>query len=159
MHDDLFWDVEKRSGITRILREDKVIDLIADVGADVYQVAGAFVRCRVTESLLHDLFFIYLEGPMVVVLPPALLDAIINVRIVVAILRKSIMNQDGMQLIGPFLVFDVWGRHNVLELLNFILEALDLLFGCFLVLLQHRNRYFNFILLKLHVAMVKLVRR
>ena len=96
---------------------------------------------------------------MVVVLPPALLDPIINVLIVVAILRKSIMNQDGMQLIGPFLVFDVWGRHNVLELLNFILEALDLLFGCFLVLLQHRNRYFNFILLKLHVAMVKLVRR
>ena len=76
--------------------------------ADVDEVACALVGGRVAECLFHDLLLLDLEGAMIVVLPPALPDSIVNVRVVVPILRQAIVNQDRVQLVRPLLVLDVW---------------------------------------------------
>lgn len=151
---DLLRNVEQLGSVTCILRKYQVVNLIADVRANVHQVAGAFVSSRVTESLLHHLLLVDLERPMVIVLPPAFLYPVVNVRIVVAILSQPIVDQNSVQLVWPLLVLNVWGRDDVLEFLDFLLESLDLLFSRFLVLLQNCDCNFHLILFKLHVAVV-----
>lgn len=74
------------------------------------------------------------------------------------ILSQPVVDEDGVQLVRPLLVLDVRRGDNVLELLDFFLQALYLLFSSLLVFLKDSDRDLDFILLEVHVAVVELVR-
>lgn len=74
---------------------------------DVDEVAGTFVASSVAQSFLHNLFLFNFESHVVIVLPPALAYPIVNVRVVMTIFSKAIVNQYSVQLVRSFLVFDV----------------------------------------------------
>lgn len=95
---------------------------------------------------------------MVIVLPPAFLHAIVNVRIVVPILCQAVVDQDGVQLIRSLLVFDVRRRHDLLEFADFNLQSLDFGGSGFFVFFEHFKRDLDFILLKIHIGVVQLIR-
>jgi len=63
---------------------------------------------------------------MVIVLPPGLSDTIIDIRVIVTILRQSIVNQNGVQLVWTFFVFDVWRSDDLFEFLDFDLKSFNL---------------------------------
>lgn len=84
-----------------------MVDLLGDVWTDVHEVAGALVGCLVAQCFFHDLLLVNLHSAVVIILPPAFLDPVVDVRVVVPILRQAVVDQDCVQLIRSFFVFDV----------------------------------------------------
>jgi len=70
---------------------------------------------------------------MVIVLPPGLSDTIIDIRVIVTILRQSIVNQNGVQLVWTFFVLDVWRSDDLFEFLDFDLKSFNLRRCCLFI--------------------------
>ena len=67
---------------------------------------------------------------MVIQFPPTLLESIIDIRVVVAILGQTIMDDNGMKIIRSLLLLDVWFFKDLLNVFNLALEDVNLILGC-----------------------------
>lgn len=64
---------------------------------------------------------------MVVQFPPRVPDPIKDVRVVMATLCNTVVNHDSVQEIGPLLLLNVGLLQDLLNLLNFVLEHVNLI--------------------------------
>lgn len=86
-----FWDVKPAEVLSRINWILLLAHLFDNMVADVEKVASTFVSIA-SVSLSHYLLLFYHLGSVVVQHPPLLRNSIKNVRIVMAVGRKTIVN-------------------------------------------------------------------
>ena len=67
---------------------------------------------------------------MVIQFPPTLLESVIDIRVVVAVLCQTIMDDNGMEIIRSLLLLDVWFFKDLLNVFNLALEDVNLILGC-----------------------------
>ena len=67
---------------------------------------------------------------MVIQFPPTLLESVIDIRVVVAVLCQTIMDDNGMEIIRSLLLLDVWFFKDLLNVFNLALEGINLILGC-----------------------------
>jgi len=112
------------------------VNLICDVLTNINQIACTLVSFS-TKCFLHDGLLALLRNIVIIQLPPQLLSSVEDIRVVVAILCKAVVDHDGMQMIRSLLFFGVWLLQNLFSLLDLIVKQFSLRLGCHPELTEH----------------------
>lgn len=110
--------------------------------AHIKKVAGTFVAIA-TERFLHYIFLGSLRDPMIIESPPDFQLSVENVRVVVAVLCQSVMNDDRMQVVWPLLFLYIRLFQYLFNVLYFILQYINLVLRSVLESFQNMLSYFN----------------
>lgn len=123
----------------KLLSEDRLlnsVDLISNMLVDVDQIVPSLKPIS-ANGFLHDCLFA-LEGDLLIVeLPPGLENPIVNKRIVVPAISQSIMDHDGVELVGSLLLVGVRLFQDGLHLDNLLLQDLLLGLSCLTIFRQY----------------------
>ena len=94
---------------------------------------------------------------MIIQLPPAFLDPIKNICVVMSILSKPIMDHNRMKLIWSLFIFHIWLFTLFFKSVNFGLQILQFSFCAFSVLTEDSLSHFDFSIGNAKSILMKLV--